>query len=294
MFKKYMPTKLFFLALVLAGTTGFLSAQTVFVTVNVNQAPALVADAGQDQDVCDGETVQIGGNPAASGGTSSYSYAWAPNSSLSSGTIGNPNATPTGSTSYILEVTDANNCTSFDTVLVNVNPLPTPIFSASVASNGLDVTFSDMTSGNNTAWNWDFGDGFLSNLQNPTHSYTSNGTYTVCLTVTSADGCADSTCQVVNAIVGLEDALIGGFSVAPNPFHEATQVSFTLNQIETVQLEAFDMLGQRVAVLESGEMTSGTHKYRFSAQELGHPAGVYFLRLTVGEKHSTLKVVEVE
>ncbi|MDD4372763.1 MAG: PKD domain-containing protein [Bacteroidales bacterium] len=35
-----------------------------------------------------------------------------------------------------------------------------------------------------TSWAWNFGDGGTSNLQNPTHTYTANGIYTVSLTVT--------------------------------------------------------------------------------------------------------------
>lgn len=34
-------------------------------------------------------------------------------------------------------------------------------------------------------WSWDFGDGNTSTLQNPNHTYTANGTYSVCLTVTA-------------------------------------------------------------------------------------------------------------
>lgn len=36
-----------------------------------------------------------------------------------------------------------------------------------------------------TTWNWDFGDGGTSNLQDPTHTYTAPGRYTVSLTATS-------------------------------------------------------------------------------------------------------------
>jgi PKD repeat protein len=42
------------------------------------------------------------------------------------------------------------------------------------------VSFSDLTVGANT-WLWDFGDGNLSTLQNPTHTYKLEGTYTVTL-----------------------------------------------------------------------------------------------------------------
>jgi len=48
---------------------------------------------------------------------------------------------------------------------------------------------------------WDFGDGSTSSLIDPMHSYTSPGTYTVCLTVTdSVNNCTDQYCQ--NVIIG--------------------------------------------------------------------------------------------
>lgn len=79
----------------------------------------LVADAGADQSVCNGTSVTIGGALPASGGSGSYTYTWSPSATLSSSTIGNPSATPTANTSYILTVTDSAGCTATDTVLVD-------------------------------------------------------------------------------------------------------------------------------------------------------------------------------
>jgi hypothetical protein len=42
-----------------------------------------------------------------------------------------------------------------------------------------------------SSYNWDFGDGTITNIPNPTHAYTSEGIYTVTLTVTSRDGNRD-------------------------------------------------------------------------------------------------------
>lgn len=53
---------------------------------------------------------------------------------------------------------------------------------------GDTVMFTDLSSGNPTAWEWDFGDGSTSTQQNPEHAYSNPGVYTVRLTVTSADG----------------------------------------------------------------------------------------------------------
>jgi gliding motility-associated-like protein len=55
----------------------------------------------------------------------------------------------------------------------------------------LFVNFTD-TSQNYIAVNWDFGDGTSTQSDNPSHFYTTPGTYVVKLTVTSIGGCVDS------------------------------------------------------------------------------------------------------
>lgn len=50
------------------------------------------------------------------------------------------------------------------------------------------VTFTDTSTGTPLSWAWDFGDTGTSVLQNPTHTYTTPGDYTVSLTVTNASG----------------------------------------------------------------------------------------------------------
>ena len=50
----------------------------------------------------------------------------------------------------------------------------------------LTVAFSDNSVGTPTSWLWNFGDGYTSNLQNPSHTYTNSGTFTVSLTATKA------------------------------------------------------------------------------------------------------------
>jgi PKD repeat protein len=52
------------------------------------------------------------------------------------------------------------------------------------------VRFIDKSTGNITAWAWDFNDGGNSTAKNPTHTYSSNGNYTITLTITTPD-CQD-------------------------------------------------------------------------------------------------------
>lgn len=69
-------------------------------------------------------------------------------------------------------------------------PKPVAAFSASVTSGIVPFTvdFTDASGNNPTTWEWSFADGPTSSAQNPSHTFTSAGTYTVTLTVTNAGG----------------------------------------------------------------------------------------------------------
>lgn len=58
------------------------------------------------------------------------------------------------------------------------------------------VTFTSTSSGA-TTWEWEFGDGFTSTEENPSHLYPLAGNYEVCLTVTNDAGCEDKICDSV-------------------------------------------------------------------------------------------------
>jgi hypothetical protein len=92
------------------------------VSVSVNNVPK--ASAGASKRICKGSSVTIGGAPTGSAGKSPYTYLWTPSAGLSSGNTANPAASPLITTTYKLTVTDANGCKAYDSVLINVNPLP--------------------------------------------------------------------------------------------------------------------------------------------------------------------------
>jgi Zn-dependent metalloprotease len=72
---------------------------------------------------------------------------------------------------------------------IQPNSPPTANFAASalVSCDG-EVSFSDQSINGATIWLWDFGDGNTSIAQNPTHTYQSEGTFTVSLTATNNFG----------------------------------------------------------------------------------------------------------
>jgi PKD repeat protein len=57
----------------------------------------------------------------------------------------------------------------------------------------LAVVFSDLSTGAPNSWFWTFGDGGTSTAQNPTHTYTTAGTFTVTLSIDGPSGPASQT-----------------------------------------------------------------------------------------------------
>ncbi|ALO17295.1 Microbial collagenase precursor [Salinivirga cyanobacteriivorans] len=79
---------------------------------------------------------------------------------------------------------------AIDISIVAGGDAPVAAFTASqtTIAVGDSVTFSDQSANSPTSWSWDFGDGNVSTDQNPTHSYSSTGTYTVNLAVSNSYG----------------------------------------------------------------------------------------------------------
>ena len=86
-----------------------------------------------------------------------------------------------------------------DSVGVNTFPGCTAQFYSTPDTTGYELTFNNISFGQATNWLWTFGDGTSSTLQNPVHTYSAYGSYTVCLYISNpGTNCADSTCQVID------------------------------------------------------------------------------------------------
>lgn len=88
---------------------------------------------------------------------------------------------------------------------------PNPTFTNDSVCVGTSTQFTNTTNGNFT-YSWNFGDGFTSSLENPTHTYASIGTYNVTLLVTAVPGgCQNSiTKSVIVRAPATVDAGTGG------------------------------------------------------------------------------------
>ncbi len=106
------------------------------------------------------------------------------------------NPAPVGIQVYLFIPSVAGVDGATNTCAVDVQPsVPPPVASFSASSSSgvapLTVEFTDTSTGIFSTWVWQFGDGFSSSLQNPSHTYSNPGSFVVLLTV-SGPGGADS------------------------------------------------------------------------------------------------------
>ena len=96
----------------------------------------------------------------------------------------------------------------------------------------------------------------------------------------------------------MDDAIVAPseFTLAqnyPNPFNPTTEISFSIENAADVSLTVFNMLGQKVRVLENASLEAGTHSYKWDGRdELGQSVstGVYLYTVTDGSRSITKKM----
>ncbi len=108
------------------------------------------------------------------------------------------------------------------------------------------------------------------------------------------DHLADYEYYGITSVVG--QSLVGEepfqlFQNYPNPFNPVTTISFYLQQKGYVELNIYNVLGQRVQSFVNGDLPAGAHNVEWSGTTIegGDAAsGVYFYRLTVRSRQGLL------
>ncbi len=80
--------------------------------------------------------------------------------------------------------------------IITIDVYATPVADFGFSGDPV-TTFTDLSTNFPTSWEWEFGDGAVSTVQNPVHTYTDNGSFNVCLTATNAVG-SSTNCKTVN------------------------------------------------------------------------------------------------
>lgn len=185
-----------------------------------------------------------------------------------------------------LTTTNALGCTNTATTADFIHIVAPPVATFTVTP-GNETSIPNYTFGfkdistDAVSWAWTFGDGSVSTLQNPNHTYANEGTYTVTLKVLNKEGCSSSTFQSVR-IIG-----VPGYLNIPNSFMPASAKNEIKifkakgRGIQEWQMSVFNKWGQvlwETSKLDDGaplEGWDGTYK----GQE--QPQGVYYWKVDI-------------
>lgn len=118
------------------------------------------------------------------------------------------------------------------TISVTFTPQANFTFNISNPSTSDTITFTDTSTdsdGSIVSYNWSFGDGSNSYNQNPTHSYSDDGSYNITLNVTDNDGATNITTKQITVS---NTAPTANFTFSPQNASDTQTITFTDNSID--------------------------------------------------------------
>lgn len=144
-------------------------------------------------------------------------------------TLANPVHTYASLGTYTVTLTaTSGSCSHTSTQVINlVDPLPdfTAVKTTICRKNeSADFTSTSNNAANIVSYNWNFGDGNISNQQNPQHIYQNAGVYNVTLSTTDINGCVNTlTKNNFIRVIGP----VAGFTIANNQNCIRSSISFS-------------------------------------------------------------------
>lgn len=169
------------------------------------------------------------------------------------------------------------NLFGYDTInkpdYIKVTGLPAVKFTYSL-KDGI-VSFVNQTIGG-TAYLWNFGDGTTSTEENPVHTYTVPGEYTVSLTVTNECGSFTFN-QKINTMVGSKDIdFVQSLILYPNP--NAGRMTIEIHSLASrhLDIKLADVLGREIYQTEI-QLSAGVNKTELNPD--GILPGTYFVKI---------------
>ncbi len=174
--------------------------------VHVIPAPTAAFEVLPGTPSCATQVVQFHDLSQTNGGGSIVAWLW--NFSDPGSGINNTSTSPNPSHTFILDgtysvkliVTNANGCSHSVTIPVVIHKLPVANFIADSACAGGTTHFTDTSipwASAITSYSWTFGDGGISSLQSPLHTYATFGIYNATLTIVNVNGCSSTVTKQV-------------------------------------------------------------------------------------------------
>jgi PKD repeat protein len=184
---------------------------------------------------------------------------------------------------------DSVGCVATDSLTIAFRDVPTISFTVDT-SLCPTISFVSLSSDVDT-YSWTFGDGGTSSVAGPTHTYTSNGTYTISVAVGNPCGTANASQSVtINCVVGTMDAHFSAASIYPNPNTGTFTLQAQLGTAGDLAYRLVDLSGRELYSVQRAELKS-LWQEQISLNNL--PSGMYFLHMVSnGAKASLIVVVE--
>jgi PKD repeat protein len=194
--------------------------------------------------------------------------------------------------SAVVELTSLFGCKSILKTKLFSNQAVANFNSDSSTCVGTPVYFTDKSVENVVSWKWDFGDGSTSDSQNPSHIYTTTGTYQVKLKIRNSHACVDS---VVKSIYVCPDASVHDLNKSltmrafPNPSTGTYKLEIGQINIGNVQVIIKNILGQ-VVLSEENSLRNGILQKEIDIHT--QPDGIYFLTLKSEEYNGVVRLIK--
>ncbi len=192
--------------------------------------------------VCEQEHIAINNTSL-----SAASYTWDFGDGDTSSNINPVHTYNTAGTYTVTLITgNSSGCTNTLQQTIQVHPQPVAAFEANpvlTTASAPQITFTNQSTGE-TSWQWNFGDGQQSTIENPVYSYESEGEYTVVLVVSNDEQCTDTT-EVTVTI--LEEMVIPNvFTPNGDGFNDIFSINYDPDVISSIEMVVFDRLGGEV------------------------------------------------
>jgi hypothetical protein len=84
------------------------------------------------------------------------------------------------------------------------------------------------------------------------------------------------------------------FTSYPNPFNESTQIFVNLPSPDRIQLDVFNMAGEKITTLADAQFGAGQHRFEFSSKVLNLASGIYLARLNTLQGTQSIRMTVVE
>lgn len=161
-----------------------------------------------------------------------------------------------------------------------------PLAEFSSATNGLTVNFTDLSS-EALSWLWDFGDGSTSTLQNPSHTYATEGDYQVKLYIENDILSWDETSSSINVeTLNVETFVSNDFNYYPNPVLDRLTLSFEENQ-KNIKIKLYNLAGQLIKQQQFDNKSEIT----INVESLA--SNIYLMSVTSGSQVSQIKIAKL-